>query len=324
MDEQDYKSIILYYGREKFYHTMHTYSVEAVTKFPGDQSFRLLNGIALVLGNRVQEAIRELTPMQNDREVNLPTILALIYGHKRCAVVDKEAILALDQKMKEERKKVTNVPVYYAAVFLFLSGKLEKAKEYAEKAFKMNPNCYEALILRGWVELTTGINIDNGCFDLFEKANSKLRSLDAQLGQVRFYQVTNDYESAIALLNKLAVRYPDQKLPLVEKMKTELANWRWDNAKETAIRILALDAANIDALQVKCLIAYCYEGSVKNCVIGLETLFSAIRKVEPANAELFLCVGQLFTRVACGNAVILEQTVKFVEKANQLCPSNAR
>lgn len=326
MDDQDYKSIILHYGREKFYHTMHTYAVEAVTKFPGDQSFRLLNGIALVLGNRVQEAIRELTPMQNDREINLPTILALIYGHKRCSVVDKEAIVALDQKMKEERKRVTFTPVYYAAVFLFLCGKLEKAKEYADKALKMNSTCYEAIVLKGWVELTLGLKIDKATFDLFDKGcqNKQKPCLDANLGQVRYYQVTNNYESAIALLNKLAVRYSDQKLPLVEKMKTELSNWRWDNAKETAIRILNLDTSNIDALMTKCLISYCNEGNAKNCSAGLETLFSAIRKVEPANAELFLQVGQLFTRIACRNLAILEQTIKFVEKATTLCPSNAR
>lgn len=316
--------MILHYGREKFYHTMHTYAVEAVTKYPGDQSFRLLNGIALVLGNRVQEAIRELTPMQNDREINLPTILALIYGHKRCAVVDKEAIISLDQKMKEERKMVTFLPVYYAAVFLFLSGKLDKAREYADKALKMNSSCYDALILRGWVELSTGVRIDDGVLELFEKGAQKLRSLDAYLGQVRYYQITNDYESAIALLNKLAVKYTDQKLPLVEKMKTELSNWRWENAKETAIRILNLDPTNIDAQQVKCLIVYCNEGNVKGCAAGLEGLFSAIRKVEPANAELFLQVGQLFTRIGCNNLTILDQSVKFVEKASQLSPTNAR
>lgn len=320
MDERDYKSIILHYGREKFYHTMHTYAVEAVTKYPGDQTFRLMNGIALVLGNRVQEAIRELTPMQNDREVNLPTILALIYGHKRCAIVDKEAIIALDQKMKEERKKVTFGPVYYAAVFLFLSGKWDKAREYAEKALKMNASLTEAEVLKGWVELTAGLRIDKSVLDLFENS----RSLDSMLGQVRYHQVTNDFESAIALLNKLAVRYTDQKLPLVEKMKTELANWRWENAKETSIRILTLDPTNVDAQLIKCLILYCHEGNVKSCATGLEHLFSSIRKVEPANAELFLQTAQLFSRIACKNPAILEQSFKFVEKANQLFPSNAR
>lgn len=324
MDEQDYKSIILHYGREKFYHTMHTYAVEAFTKFPGDQSFRLLNGIALVLGNRVQEAIRELTPMQNDREMNLPAILALIYGHKRCAVVDKEAIIALDQKMKEERKKVTHIPVYYAAVFLFLSGKLEKAKEYADKVLKMNSTYYDAVVLKGWAELASGLRIDKNVFDLFDKGVKELKSLDAQLGQVRYYQINNDYENAIALLNKLAVRYSDQKLPLVEKMKTELANWRWENSKETAIRILALDPTNIDAQLIKTLITICHEGHIKSAAAQLENLFSSIRKVEPANAELFLHVGQLFARVSCRSPLIQEQTHKFIEKAIQLSPTTAR
>lgn len=63
---------------------------------------------------------------------------------------------------------------------------------------------------------------------------------------------------------------------------------------------------------------------MKGCAAGLEHLFGAIRKVEPANAELFLQVGQLFTRIACRDPLILQQTLKFVEKAHQLCPSNAR
>ena len=42
---------------------------------------------------------------QSDSEVMLGTILALIHAHKRCATVDKEAVLQLDAKLKEERKK---------------------------------------------------------------------------------------------------------------------------------------------------------------------------------------------------------------------------
>lgn len=55
MDEQDYKSIILYYGREKFFHSMQNKSLEAISKFPANPCFRLYNGFALVLGNRIQE-----------------------------------------------------------------------------------------------------------------------------------------------------------------------------------------------------------------------------------------------------------------------------
>lgn len=320
MDESDTRSMILHYGREKLYHTMHTCAVEAVTRFQHEPTFRLLNGIALVLGNRVQEAIRELTPMQNDREINLPTILALIYAHKRCTVVDKEAILALDQKMKEERKRVTPVAVYYAAVFLFLSGKSEKASEYSDKALKMNSALKESCVLKGWIELSTGQRIDQSVFELFENSTS----LDAHLGRIRFHQLNNDFENAIALLNKLAVRYVDHKLPLVERMKTELANWRWDTAKETALRILNLDPTNIEAHQVMTLIACCYEGNIQSSITGLEHLFAAVRKVEPANAELFLQIGQLFGRLAFANRSLLAQSFLFVEKASQLAPTNVR
>lgn len=57
MDELDYKSLILYYGREKYFHSMQSKSIEALTKFPANACFRLYNGFALSLGNRTQEGI---------------------------------------------------------------------------------------------------------------------------------------------------------------------------------------------------------------------------------------------------------------------------
>lgn len=35
----------------------------------------------------------------------LGTLLALIYAHRHCQVVDKEAVTMLDAKLKEERKR---------------------------------------------------------------------------------------------------------------------------------------------------------------------------------------------------------------------------
>lgn len=47
--------------------------------------------------------------VQNDREVMLGTLLALIYAHRHCQVVDREAVSQLDAKLKEERKKATEM-----------------------------------------------------------------------------------------------------------------------------------------------------------------------------------------------------------------------
>ena len=38
-------------------------------------------------------------------QVQLGSLLALIYAHKKCSTVDREAVTALDTKLKDERKR---------------------------------------------------------------------------------------------------------------------------------------------------------------------------------------------------------------------------
>lgn len=323
MDDHDFKSIIQHYGREKFYHSMQNRAFDGLSKFSGSPCFRFYNGIALVLGNRNQEGIRELTPMQGEKEFSMAVILALMFAHKRCTVVDKEAILNLDVKLKEERKQLTAYSAYYSAVFLLLTGKYDKAKEYAEKALKLNSNFPDALSLKGWTELLGGTRINRGTFELFEKTLESGKSIDASLGQVRYYQINNDYENAIGILNKLSIRYPELNIPLVEKMKSQLANWHWDHSMETSSRILNLEPTNIEALRVKILILVCRDGNYGGGARELQKLLSAMSKVEPSNSELYFQIGQLFSRVCGRNIMILDETIKFIEKANQLSPGNA-
>ena len=45
----------------------------------------------------------------------------------------REAVLALDAKLKDERKKADDQALYYAGVFLLHADKGEKAKEYVDR-----------------------------------------------------------------------------------------------------------------------------------------------------------------------------------------------
>lgn len=47
-------------------------------------------------------------------------------------------------------------PLYYAGMFLFLSGRLDKAREYVDRMLKLNQEHEEGLVLKAWVELATG------------------------------------------------------------------------------------------------------------------------------------------------------------------------
>ena len=44
--------------------------------------------------------------LQNEPEVMVGSLLALIYTHRKCVTIDKEAVTNFDIKLKEERKKI--------------------------------------------------------------------------------------------------------------------------------------------------------------------------------------------------------------------------
>ena len=46
--------------------------------------------------------------------------------------------------------------LYYAALFLWLTGKYDKSREYADRLLKVAPESESGLSLRGWIDLTSG------------------------------------------------------------------------------------------------------------------------------------------------------------------------
>ena len=60
-----------------------------------------------------------LVNFQSDREVMLGTLLALIHAHRNCQVVDREAVAQLDAKLKEERKRASELVGVGVVVILY-------------------------------------------------------------------------------------------------------------------------------------------------------------------------------------------------------------
>lgn len=321
MDENEYKALIFIAGLDKFYCTMNLLCVDAAGKF-GNSNFRFLNGVSLILSNRVQEGIRELNSLTTDNDVGIGSILALIYAHKKCTVVDKEAVANYETRIKEERKKLTANSAYHASLFLFLCGKYEKARDYAEKTSKLHHDHSDSLILKGWCELMMNQK-SKLTLDLFNRAIGINETIDGILGQVRYHQNNSDFERAISVLNRLSVRYPQLNVPLVEKMKTYLASWDYEQAFETSYRILNMEPYNIEALRVKTIVVLCRDGKIEESVECLQTLYKALEKHEPSNSEIYYEIAQLFSKCSGRNAKILAESYKFAEKSNTLAPSNS-
>lgn len=77
--------------------------------YPGEQVYRFYYGCSLAFEGRVQEAIRELARLPVDKELALGSTMALLYAHRRCQVVDREAIASLEAKLEELRKSNTEM-----------------------------------------------------------------------------------------------------------------------------------------------------------------------------------------------------------------------
>lgn len=326
MDEQDFMSLIVYYGRNRFYHSMQKTSLDALAKHPSNSLFRLFNGFALALGGRYQEGIRELNPLKNDHDLCLASVLCLLFAHKRCNIVDREAVSSLEIKMKEEITHFSANSVYYASIFLFLNGNYEKAREYADRALKLNGDFLNAGVLKAWTDLcsTSTTRVSKNLLAYFDKAISfhQGKHIDAALGKVRYYQLNNDFENAISVLNKLSIRYPELNVALIEKMDTQLASWNWDHAYETATRIINLEPTNISALRVKALLLICRDCNFELGVQTLQLFFMTTERVEMNNYYFILQICQLFSRVCGRNKDVLMLTLKYNEKISQLNPGN--
>ena len=90
--------------------------------------------MALVLEGQLQEGIRELDLLQTYSEVQLGSLLALIWAHKRLTTLDREAVTAYDLKLKEEGKRADDQALYYAGTFLLHIDRADKAKEYVDRS----------------------------------------------------------------------------------------------------------------------------------------------------------------------------------------------
>lgn len=96
-----------------------------------------------ILLDRVSEGIRELEAIQDKQEVVLCSLMALIYAHKKAKMIDKESVQQLETKVKQTRTSCGENALYFAGMFLWHTGRHDKAREYVDRMLKMSPGSKE-------------------------------------------------------------------------------------------------------------------------------------------------------------------------------------
>ncbi|CAG0886786.1 unnamed protein product, partial [Cyprideis torosa] len=237
------------------------------------------------------------------------------------------------QKSPNDRRELG---LYHACLVLLLSGRSDKASDYADRLLKQSAQSVEGLTVKGWADVLRGTKGDTPSefFDAAIASNlpggklptdvKQLRVepllMDTFLGKSKVFERTHSFDQALSLLNSAIVSTELQKFvpPLVEKMRCQLALHDWDQAIDTADRALKLDPSCLEAKRTKVLNALCNRGDSKMALQTLKQFVSDIEKYETKNSTILVNNAQLFSRLCGRNPEILAETYKMAERAVQV------
>ena len=316
MEELEYESLIEWFCRQCYYNGMLSHAKQATNVFPTSDRLRILFALALHLTNQNREALKEVTGIILHGDLSLPALLVQNLIHKSTGSVDRTTVAQIDAKIREDRRKASPAALSLSAMILILIRKPEKAKEYADRAFKIDSSDSNVLISKGWTELFLNSRSNFGrstnFFETVLKSNSK--HLNALLGSAKFKEFHDDYPGAISILNSLIVRYPKFSFPLVEKMLNQLAMKEWEQVLETANRIQSLDNNSLDAMKAKTFVTLCRDGDYAEGVKYVQQLFRNMVIIEARNVDLLNENIQLFSRISGRDKEILTELFRITEK----------
>ena len=63
--------------------------------------------------------------------------MALIHAHKKAKLVDREAVQELETKLRQDRQSCGEMALYFGSMFLWHTGRHDKAREYVDRMLKM-------------------------------------------------------------------------------------------------------------------------------------------------------------------------------------------
>ncbi|XP_006977219.1 tetratricopeptide repeat protein 21B isoform X1 [Peromyscus maniculatus bairdii] len=324
MDSQGLKTLINYYCQERYYHHVLLVASEGMKKYGSDPVFRFYHAYGTLMEGKAQEALREFEAIKNKQDVSLCSLIALMYVHKMSPNPDREAILELDTKMKEQRKEAGRKALYHAGLFLWHIGRHDKAREYIDRMSKMPHDSNEGPILKAWLDITRGKEpYAKKALRYFEEGLQDGNDIFALLGKVLCLEMRQNYSGALETVSQIIVNFPSFLPAFEKKMKLQLALQDWDQTVETAQRLLLQDSHNVEALRMLALYYLCREGDTEKAAAKLENLGNALDIVEPQNAQLFYKITMAFSRTCGRNQLILQKVQNFLEKAFSLTPQQA-
>ena len=190
------------------------------------------------------EAIRELSRIQERREVMYGAAIALIYYHERCRNIDQETIDTLTITLDEKESMASDRDLLTAGTFLWHTSQFKKAGTVVQKLLDNNANSLTAQTLKGWIYLSAPKEeLQQKALQFFEmvlneEEGGNHRQLEAMLGRAKVFEKAKKYDVALEILSEVAITFKAFNPSLIEKSKIHIFNGDWDQALETIQKVM--------------------------------------------------------------------------------------
>ncbi|XP_015344960.1 tetratricopeptide repeat protein 21A isoform X1 [Marmota marmota marmota] len=315
---------IIYYSQEKYFHHVQQAAVAGLEKFSNDPVLHFFKAYGVLREERIQDAISDLESIRNHPDTSLCSIMALLYAHKSCETIDREAIQELESSLKETRRTAPETALYYASLFLWLMGYHDKAKEYIDHFLKVSHSSREGYVLKGWVELTSDKpHIVKKSIKYLEQGIQDTKDVLGLMGKATYLMMQQNYSGALEVVNQITLASGNFLPALILKMRLFLARQDWEQAIETGHRILEKDESNIDACQLLAVHELAREGNMTIAADHVRNLIKVLEMREPQNPSLHLKKIIVINRLCGNHQVILQLVSSFIERIFVASPSCA-
>ena len=321
MAATDYKTLseLIYFGRTQHYGHMKFVANNAIERYGRDAILVFFRAFAHLLEFNLQEAIQDLESVKSDEAVELCSLMALIVAYKEQSHTDREVVAALDEKLKEKRKVAGDSALRFAALFLALSSRPDKAFQYADRMIKLDSNSFDGYVLRAWLCLLESQVRPDKADELRKRALKDFdtaddiphdtgNELELSLGRSKLMELNGEYQKATQAL--LSIRQANFAPKLNELMRLELAMGKWDSAFQSASEIVtdAKESTQLFALGILILYKIAYDGSYTDASNDMRQFFEILNQKEAQNMSLYIFYCKLFSTLCGRNMPILRQT----------------
>ncbi|KAG6617573.1 Tetratricopeptide repeat protein 21B [Phytophthora cinnamomi] len=280
-------------------------------------------------------AIRELENLKRTgRDVELPCLHALVYAHSQCKHVDHDEVAQLELQLVMAEENASSASLMLCATFFWHLGEHAKARKILDQLLSSSGKSssdgalrQRALILRGWVDLTVDpkvkrdADLRDNAVQFFDQVTER-RDAELVLGMAKYYDMKKAYPRALESFDEITVQFPWFKHSLSEKALVLLKMGNWDQCMDSVERALSENAREIEAMRITILLLLSREGHAREAAERVRDLLEALKRVEPANPELFCEISRCTARVSDRDSEVLQCSLGLIEHAIQLNPDS--